>query len=39
MDLALDYAVPLPMQVIAGMIGLPESDCPSSSVGVTLFSS
>src|SRR5678810_386176 len=28
MDLALDYAVPLPMQVIAGMIGLPESDWP-----------
>ena len=28
MDLALDYAVPLPMQVIAGMIGMPESDWP-----------
>jgi len=28
MDLALHYAVPLPMQVIAGMIGLPESDWP-----------
>jgi len=26
MDLATDYAVPLPMKVIAGMIGIPESD-------------
>lgn len=26
MDLALDYAVPLPMQVIASMIGIPTSD-------------
>jgi cytochrome P450 len=26
MDLALDYAVPLPMQVIATMIGIPTSD-------------
>jgi len=29
MDLALDYAVPLPMQVIAGMIGLETSDWPT----------
>jgi cytochrome P450 len=28
MDLALDYAVPLPMQVIAGMVGLTASDWP-----------
>lgn len=28
MDLALEYAVPLPMQVIAGMIGIPDSDWP-----------
>jgi len=26
MDLALDYAVPLPMKVIAGMIGIPSAD-------------
>jgi cytochrome P450 len=26
MDLAVDYAVPLPMQVIAGMIGIPPED-------------
>jgi len=28
MDLAVEYAVPLPMQVIAGMIGIPASDWP-----------
>ena len=28
MDLAADFAVPLPMNVIAGMIGMPESDLP-----------
>ena len=28
MDLALDYAVPLPMQVISGMIGIPTADWP-----------
>jgi cytochrome P450 len=28
MDLAADYAVPLPMRVIAGMIGIPDEDWP-----------
>ena len=28
MDLAADYAVPLPMRVIAGMIGVPDEDWP-----------
>ncbi len=26
MDLAGDYAVPLPMRVIAGLIGIPDAD-------------
>ena len=30
MDLVADYAVPLPMQVIAGMIGIPTADWPRS---------
>ena len=28
MDLATEYAVPLPMKVIAGMIGIPDEDWP-----------
>src|SRR5438309_1195822 len=28
MDLAADYTVPLPMKVIAGMIGIPDADWP-----------
>src|SRR5688500_10604086 len=28
MDLAADYSIPLPMRVIAGMIGIPEEEWP-----------